>query len=145
MALKYRPELCALDIWLWLIRWITDKGLLSFILRNLKIIVSASHEVKMEMTVKSHIITFGNIMICQSKSLYYTYICCCWLVTKSCLTLPDPMGFSPPGSFVHGISQARTLEWVVISFSRGPSWPWYQTHVFCIDRQILYHWAAWDA
>ena len=34
-----------------------------------------------------------------------------------CLTLCDPMDCSPPGSSVHGISQARTLEWIAISFS----------------------------
>ena len=38
-----------------------------------------------------------------------------------CLTLCDPMDYSPPGSSVHGISQARILEWVTISFSRGSS------------------------
>ena len=38
--------------------------------------------------------------------------------------LCDPVGFNPAGSSVHGISQARTLEWVAISFSRGSSWPW---------------------
>ena len=36
---------------------------------------------------------------------------------QSCLTLHDPMDCSPPDSSVHGISQARTLEWVAISFS----------------------------
>ena len=40
------------------------------------------------------------------------------LVAQSCLTLCDPMGRSPPGSSVHGILQARILEWVVIPFSR---------------------------
>ena len=44
------------------------------------------------------------------------------LVAKLRLTLCDPMDCSPPGSSVHGISQARTLEWVAISFSRGSSW-----------------------
>ena len=44
---------------------------------------------------------------------------CCQL----CLTLCDPIDCSPPGSSVHGISQARILEWVAISFSRGSSWP----------------------
>ena len=51
------------------------------------------------------------------------------------------MNCSPPGSSVHGIFQARRLEWVVISSSRGS----FQTHVFCIScigRWILYHWAA---
>ena len=40
------------------------------------------------------------------------------LVTQSCLTLHDPMDYSLPGSSVHGIFQARVLEWVAISFSR---------------------------
>ena len=39
------------------------------------------------------------------------------LVTKSCLTPANPMDFSPPGSSVRGISQARILEWVAISLS----------------------------
>ena len=43
------------------------------------------------------------------------------LVAQSCLTLFDPMDCSPPGSFVHGISQAGILEWVVLPFTRGPS------------------------
>ena len=43
----------------------------------------------------------------------------CLSVTKSCLTLHDPMDCSLPGSSVHGISQAGILEWVSISFSKG--------------------------
>ena len=43
------------------------------------------------------------------------------LVAQSCLTLCDPMGCSLPGSSVHGILQARILEWVANSFSRGSS------------------------
>ena len=43
------------------------------------------------------------------------------LVAKSCLTLCNPVDCSPPGSSVHGISQARILEWVAISSSRGSS------------------------
>ena len=41
------------------------------------------------------------------------------LVTESCPTLCDPMNCSPPGSSVHGILQARILEWTAISFSRN--------------------------
>ena len=47
----------------------------------------------------------------------YTYICYCCSVTKYCSIHCDPMNCSPPGSSVHGISQARILEWVAISFS----------------------------
>ena len=51
------------------------------------------------------------------------------LVTQSCPTLCDPMDCSPPGSSVHGTFQARILEWVAISFSRGSSRPKDQTWV----------------
>ena len=53
-------------------------------------------------------------------------------VAQSCPTLYDPMDCNPPGSFVHGISQARILEWVAIPFSRGSSQPRDQTQVSCI-------------
>ena len=45
------------------------------------------------------------------------------IVAQSCLTLCDPMDCSLPGSSFHGILQARVLEWVAISFSRGSSQP----------------------
>ena len=44
-------------------------------------------------------------------------------VTQSCLTLCEPMDGNLPGSMVHGIFQARLLEWAAISFSRGSSQP----------------------
>ena len=40
-------------------------------------------------------------------------------VAQSCLTLSDPMDYSPPGSSVHGIFQARVLEWGAIAFSNA--------------------------
>ena len=52
------------------------------------------------------------------------------------------MDHSPPGSSVHGIFQARTLEWAAMSSSRGSSQPRDQTRVSCIsctDRSVLYH------
>ena len=53
-------------------------------------------------------------------------------VAQSCPTVCDPMDCSPPGSSVHGIFQARVLEWVAISFSRGSSQPRYRTWIFHI-------------
>ena len=53
-------------------------------------------------------------------------------VTQSCPTLCDPMDCSPPGSSIHGIFQARVLEWVAISFFRGSSPPRNRTRVSCI-------------
>ena len=47
----------------------------------------------------------------------------CVSVTRLCLTLCNPRNYSPPVSSVHGILQARTLEWAAISFSRGSSQP----------------------
>ena len=70
------------------------------------------------------------------------------LITQSCLTLCNPMHCSPPGSSVHGILQARILEWVAMPSSRGSSWPRDQTQVSCtacIGRWILYHWDTWEA
>ena len=68
--------------------------------------------------------------------------------TQPCPTLCDPMDYGLPGSSVHGILQARILEWGAISFSRGSSWPrdWTPVSwVSCNGRQILYHWATWEA
>ena len=45
--------------------------------------------------------------------------CCCSLIVKLCLTLSDPIDCKPSGSSVHGILQARVLEWAAISSSRG--------------------------
>ena len=44
-------------------------------------------------------------------------VCVCVLVAQSCPNLCNPMNYSPPGSSVHGILQARILEWVTIPFS----------------------------
>ena len=64
------------------------------------------------------------------------------LVGLSCLTLYDPMDCSPPGSSsVHGIFQARILEWVAIFFSRGSSsprdWTWATREVLTIPRSSI--------
>ena len=62
----------------------------------------------------------------------------------TCPTLLNPMDYSLPGSSVHGIYQARTLEWVAISFSRGSSWPRDQTQVSCIASRRFTIWATSD-
>ena len=64
------------------------------------------------------------------------------LVAQSSLTLCNPMDCSSPGSSVHGILQARTLEWAVLPSSRRSSRPRDRTqvsHVSCIGRWVLYH------
>ena len=73
-------------------------------------------------------------------------VMCTQLLT--CPTLWDPMDCSPPDSSVHGVFQAKILEWVAISHSGGPSWPRDGIHLFwvsCIGRWILYHCTTWEA
>ena len=57
-----------------------------------------------------------------------------------------PMDCGLQGASVHGISQARILEWIAISFSKGSSWPRNQTRlscISCIGRQIIYYCSPW--
>ena len=63
-------------------------------------------------------------------------------VAQSCPTLCDPMDCSLPSSSVHGILQARVLEWGAISFPRGSSWPRDWTQVSCIPSRFFTIWAT---
>ena len=64
---------------------------------------------------------------------------------KPCPTFCDPMDCSLPGSTVHGIFQARVLEWVAISFSRGSSRPRDRTQVSCIAGRRFIIWGTREA
>ena len=66
-------------------------------------------------------------------------------VTQSCPTLCGAMDCSLPGSCLHGILQARVLEWVAISFSRGCSQPRDRTQVSCIGARFFTIWATREA
>ena len=77
---------------------------------------------------------FGFIWV--SLLFDWSGVCCCSVIMLS-LTLCNPMDYSPPSSSVHGFSQAKILEWVAISFSRGSSWCRDQTHIFYIDRRLF--------
>ena len=63
-------------------------------------------------------------------------------VAQLCLTLHGPMDCSLPGSSAHGIFQARVLEWVAISFSRGSSWPRDRTCVSHIVGRCFTIWTT---
>ena len=70
------------------------------------------------------------------------------MCAQSCLTPCNPMDCSLSGCSAHAIFQARILEWLSISYSRGSSPSRGQTHVSyvsCIVRQILYHCATQEA
>ena len=64
------------------------------------------------------------------------------LVVQSCLTLCNSMDYIPSQSCVHGILQARILEWVAIPFSRGPSQPRDWTHISCTAGRFCTNWAT---
>ena len=67
------------------------------------------------------------------------------LVAQSCLTLYDSMDYSQPGSSVHGIFQARILEWVDISIYSWPrDWIWVSC-VSCIAVRFFTFWATREA
>ena len=63
-----------------------------------------------------------NLLLSDKSYLNVTSVYVC-VRTQSCLAFCNPMDHSPPGSTVHGIFQARILEWVVISCSKGSSQP----------------------
>ena len=74
--------------------------------------------------------------------------CVCMLLPQSCPTLCDPTDCSPPGSSVHGILQARILDWVVIPFSSRSRWLRVQTHIsciFCIGSWFFTTSTTWEA
>ena len=83
----------------------------------------------------------------SNPSLNGVCVCAC-SAAQSYLTFCNPMDYSSPFSSVHGISQARILEWVAIPSSRGSSQPWDWTQVSCVScigRWILYHSSPWEA
>ena len=75
------------------------------------------------------------------------FVCVCVKLLQSCPSLCDPMDCSPPGSSVHGILQARILEWVAISPSGGSSRLRDWTHISRLQHGmwILYHCTSWEA
>ena len=82
---------------------------------------------------------FSNIRIWHNWSVCVCVCVCVWSHFSRVLLL---VTLVPPGSSVHGISQARILKWVAISFSRESSWSRDQTfisYISCIDRRVLYH------
>ena len=87
----------------------------------------------------------NHVAVEKSFSAYSNMTTCCMCacpVAQSCPTLCDPMDCSPPRSSVHGISQARILERVALSYSRGSP---QIRDVSCTGRWIPYCWATWEA
>ena len=72
--------------------------------------------------------------------LFCCRVCVHALIAQSCQALCNPVDGSLPSYSVHGILQARILEWVAIPFSRGSFPPRDQTQASCL-AQVLYHWS----
>ena len=116
--------------------------------------VSQDYSVWMKPWVSSTELSIGNLtddqkfpVVKQKTQLWISYK---WKSGKKrkvkVLVMPcDPMDCSPPGSSVHGIFQARILEWVVIPFSRGSSWPRDGTRFSSIAGGFFTVWATREA
>ena len=76
--------------------------------------------------------SLGTLMVSLSMSFRSLTYCVCAQSLQLCPTLWDPVDCSPPGSSVCGTLQARTLEWVAISFSGGSSWPRDRSSSSCV-------------
>ena len=94
------------------------------------------------------------VKLCTIIVLYWLYLINCQysscglikVLSHSVMSGPlQPCGLSPPGSSVRGILQARILEWVVMSLSRGSSQPRKQTRVFYIAGTFFTNWAVREA
>ena len=80
-------------------------------------------------------------MTIKSVDIYFSiFVMVLFFSHLSCVQLFSPWGLPDPS--VHGISQARILERVAISFSRGSFWPRDWTNIFCVGSEILYHWTT---
>ena len=71
--------------------------------------------------------------------IFIVILCVGVFITHLCPPLCDPVDCGPPGSSVHGIFQARILEWVAISPSRGSSQPRDRTLISCIAGGFFTH------
>ena len=80
------------------------------------------------------------LQVCSGLHAFWFILCCAvlCLVAQSCLTLCEPEDCSLPGPSVHGILQARILEWIVMPSFSGSSQPRDQTQALPHCRQILY-------
>ena len=86
---------------------------------------------------------WSNLAAAAAATLRYSISACS--DAKLCLTLGNPMDCSLTGSSVHGISQARILEWVAIFFSKEMFLTQGLNPGFLHCRQILYHWTTYEA
>ena len=86
---------------------------------------------------KREYFTYNQILLYDNKKFFSDNVWDVLLITQLCPALCHPMDCSLSGSSVHGILQARILEWVAIPFSRGSSQPRSKTRVSCMQADSL--------
>ena len=106
---------------------------------------TAAHQAPLSMGIlqlNPHLLTPAR----QGVLCHESHLCCvlCW-VAPSGLTLCDPVDCSSPGSSVHGILQARVLEWVPTPSSSGSSWPRDRAQISRITGRFFTFWATREA
>ena len=126
--------LCGLVLYINLFMLHTLVLTLIWTLSNWRVILNKLFSHHTKYSVKNSVIT-NHIVKLQARQA----------ITQSCPTLCNPMDCSLPGFSVHGVFQARVLEWVAISFSRGSSCPRDPTQVFCIAGRRFTLWATKEA
>ena len=99
--------------------------------------LSYVHELEALILLKCLYYSKQSTDLIQSLSIYPRHFSQTVLVTQSCLTLCNLMDCSPSGFSVHVILQARILEWIAISFSRGTSRPRDQTLISCLAGRFF--------
>ena len=87
-------------------------------------------------TDNTYLLTSDRLCVC---------VCVCVLVAQSCPTLWNPLDCSSWGSSVHGIRQARIMEWVAMPFSRASSRPRDRTQIFHIAGRLFTIWTTREA
>ena len=87
----------------------------------------------------------GEVTTDNAEIQRFVYVCVCVLNWSVVHDFCDPIDCSLPGFSLHGILQARILEWVAISFSRGSSQPKNQTEFSCIAGRFFTDWTMREA
>ena len=116
--------------------------------RQARQLTSCSSTAMKQYMIPGKLVIYIYIYIYIYSSIHPVPTLCVCSVTQSSPTVCNPMDCNPPGFSVHGIILVRILECVAMPSSKGSSWLRDWTHVpcdSCIGRQILYHWATWEA
>ena len=119
---------------------------LNFMMHNPKIQTHKNTDIGKDYVQNGY--TVRSYRISQGVCVCVCVCVCVWVCAQLPPTLRDPMQCSLPNSSVHGIFQPKILEWVAILYFRGSSLPRGWTWLSCVSydgRQILHHWATWEA